>query len=56
MMLTTCSDLRELYNQIQHLEATSVIHFNFWVTVILSVIFCFFIADLIVRIRYGSVY
>lgn len=42
MMLTTCSDLRELYNQIQHLEATSVIHFNFWVTVILSVIFLFF--------------
>lgn len=40
-ILTTCNDLRELYNQIQHLETTSVIHFNFWFTVILSGIFLF---------------
>lgn len=38
-VLTTCSDLRVLYNQIEQLETTSVIHFNFWITVILSVLF-----------------
>lgn len=38
----TCDNLKELYNQVQQLETTSVIHFEFGFTVILSMIFLIF--------------
>lgn len=40
--LTTCNDLRDIVSQIQSLEKTSVIHFNFSSTIILAVIFMIF--------------